>query len=1148
MAFLARIKKRARPPRRSRLAYLVLGPVWSMLHLALSAAGLAVVLLGLVYLRLTQGPIHLPAVAEVAARMFNEQSSRVRVQAGDFILTLGEQGEPSGLQFLDVRVENTEGAVLFAIPRLAASFGAGDLIAGRLWPQRIAVIGPEARFLLTADGQLRFGLGTEFAALSGGAGDSDAAELQFEAVERVIGGFVGDVEPAPEVSRLSRIDILDAALTYENEAAARIWRTRRADLRVFRLADGARVRLDVGLADASGDLAEDASEDGAALVVIAERRKGAGATRVTGRFDQLRPEHLAEQIDQMEWLRLFDAPLSGRLAATVHDGGTIEGLTGELDVGAGRILALGDDGQPIRRARLGFSYEPGLERMLVTRFDLESQALDARLSGFADLIRDGGGEVAGLAGQLEIAQIRLNLPAAFADPLSFDGGQIVARMALEPMRIDVGEAHLRRGDLVFDVTGTARLAEDVWHTDLRAGARNVTVEGLLAHWPVTAVPGVREWISKNITRADIGELVAQMRFIGREPELALDFAYSGLDSSYLEDMSPIRNARGRGALTLDSFHLLMDAGEVEPVAGAPVRLDGSEIEIPDLNAGSTPAVVTLRAAGPTASVLTLIDEEPLGLTRKLGLDPAVVEGNSEVIARLDFPLISALKLNDVEVSANAVLRDLRMPFVLPNGNSVDVAAGEVALDADISEMHFAGDASIDGRAMAIDWNEYYGRGKSNRAMTFRGNATPALLAKFNIGDRNFADGEAPMTLTLEQTGTPEYAFQVSADIGPARIEIPELGWTKPPGARGKLDAAGSFGDGGVRVDRFTLDTHDLVANGAVEFGGEGYIRSANVARAQYLGLADIGAEVRRGAGDAYLVKLTGSRVDLAVLDGLPDGPGGDRSEPIDMAFELDELTVTPRIVARPASGTYRRGTAFDRSAHLEGMADGRVAFAADYTRNGDEPGRLEVSSDQAGEFMAAANLFASARGGTLRMKAILAPDEATDMTGLANISDVTVHGTGTFTTILDQGGVTDAAVAAKESGGLYFDSVRLPFEYGGGRLLLDDATAKGKLLAIKTEGEVDENTGKIDLVGVISPAYALTGLLNNIPLLGTILSGGKDEGITAMTFSVGGTMQAPEISVNPLSLLAPGILRTVFSGRAERPNERFMQQLQREEN
>jgi len=58
-------------------------------------------------------------------------------------------------------------------------------------------------------------------------------------------------------------------------------------------------------------------------------------------------------------------------------------------------------------------------------------------------------------------------------------------------------------------------------------------------------------------------------FVGRKPELALDFAYSGLDATYLKDMTPIRNARGRGALTLDSFHLLMDAGEVEPLLETP---------------------------------------------------------------------------------------------------------------------------------------------------------------------------------------------------------------------------------------------------------------------------------------------------------------------------------------------------------------------------------------------------------------------------------------------------------------------------------------------------------------------------------------------------------------------------------------------------
>jgi hypothetical protein len=81
---------------------------------------------------------------------------------------------------------------------------------------------------------------------------------------------------------------------------------------------------------------------------------------------------------------------------------------------------------------------------------------------------------------------------------------------------------------------------------------------------------------------------------------------------------------------------------------------------------------------------------------------------------------------------------------------------------------------------------------------------------------------------------------------------------------------------------------------------------------------------------------------------------------------------------------------------------------------------------------------------------------------------------------------------------------------------------------------------------VISPAYALTGILDNIPLIGDILSGGKGEGIFAMTFTVRGTLDEPEISVNPLSLLAPGILRKVFSGRTQLPDEDFIEGLERE--
>jgi hypothetical protein len=103
--------------------------------------------------------------------------------------------------------------------------------------------------------------------------------------------------------------------------------------------------------------------------------------------------------------------------------------------------------------------------------------------------------------------------------------------------------------------------------------------------------------------------------------------------------------------------------------------------------------------------------------------------------------------------------------------------------------------------------------------------------------------------------------------------------------------------------------------------------------------------------------------------------------------------------------------------------------------------------------------------------------------------------------------------------------------------VLGNTTAKGTLLAVTLEGTVNETTDEVDLVGVISPAYALTGALDSIPLIGDILTGGKGEGILAMTFKVKGPVDDAKIKVNALSLLTPGILRNVFSSRGEPPDE-----------
>jgi hypothetical protein len=60
------------------------------------------------------------------------------------------------------------------------------------------------------------------------------------------------------------------------------------------------------------------------------------------------------------------------------------------------------------------------------------------------------------------------------------------------------------------------------------------------------------------------------------------------------------------------------------------------------------------------------------------------------------------------------------------------------------------------------------------------------------------------------------------------------------------------------------------------------------------------------------------------------------------------------------------------------------------------------------------------------------------------------------------------------------------------------------------------------------PIYGINSFLDNVPLIGDILTG-KSEGILGMPYQVSGSTNELELTVNPLGILAPGFLREIFS-------------------
>ncbi|KAB2831965.1 MAG: hypothetical protein F9K49_08905 [Caedimonadaceae bacterium] len=96
-------------------------------------------------------------------------------------------------------------------------------------------------------------------------------------------------------------------------------------------------------------------------------------------------------------------------------------------------------------------------------------------------------------------------------------------------------------------------------------------------------------------------------------------------------------------------------------------------------------------------------------------------------------------------------------------------------------------------------------------------------------------------------------------------------------------------------------------------------------------------------------------------------------------------------------------------------------------------------------------------------------------------------------------------------------------------MVITDGRAKGSSLGLTVSGSILTKTKELKLHGSVIPAYFLNTLIAKIPLLGEVITGGKDEGLFGVTYTITGFYEKPDINVNPLSAFAPGLIRKIFS-------------------
>ena len=227
---------------------------------------------------------------------------------------------------------------------------------------------------------------------------------------------------------------------------------------------------------------------------------------------------------------------------------------------------------------------------------------------------------------------------------------------------------------------------------------------------------------------------------------------------------------------------------------------------------------------------------------------------------------------------------------------------------------------------------------------------------------------------------------------------------------------------------------------------------------------------------------------------------------------------------------------------LSGMLSNAAQLSGDLVVEKGER-RVRLRTNNAGLLLKGLFGFTSIRGGKLNMVAALSPvptkqeladRRAPDYRGELTINDFTIVNQ-PFLTRLFSAGSLGGLIDLLGGNGIAVDRLQAPFSMHDGVLNIREARASGPSIGLTAQGYLDRRKDKIGLEGALAPIYGLNSVLGAIPLLGDVLVSQKGEGIIGMSYSVSGNADEPKISVNPLSVLTPGILRRIFEGTPEAP-------------
>jgi hypothetical protein len=1102
-----------------RLCFAVLGFGGGSLALALLA-------LGVVALRLAQGPIGLESLTPRIAQSLEERfGHRYSFTLGPTSLESGENGVTLGFEGIVIR--DRAGRTIVAAPKGDIGLDLLALATFDVKVKRLELVGLDLRLTMQPNGALSVEGANE-----PGAAIIDLPPLEAPVSEGAAGPTAG-APPPPFAARFGPpVWNLIEAITGQDQALDRLG-VKHGRLEVE---DGATHRK---IVFEQFDLSFDKSGAVAGLKMSAEGPAGRSSLAVEAQGVGLRSLSVEAHDVNLDDLLVasgrrlpFEAtmPISTKLKIDLAEDKSLASMEGRFGLGAGYFKLDNPDHEPflVDEVTGGLRWDSATQRFLVENVQLFAAETHVFFDG---VVTPPSAANPAWDADLNSTDTVLGGERPGEQPIVLAKAGFQARYFANEQRLTVDNFAISgagaNGSLKSEATMTS--AGPTLKVKLDMG--DTALVNIARLWPSFLVADVRNWCIQNLRG---GELVAASLSVDWDvPAMALALKKQAVPANSVHGEFSVRDAsfqllpgvpvmsgvEGGGVVTGHDIAMSAKRGFMDVSPGRRILATDIAFVVPDTSPKPlNPAQASAHLQGSADALADLISRDALKPFVGLPIDPASVKGEFDGKLVLDLKLGKTARPEDAVVHADGTLANFQVDKFLANEH---FEQGALTISEDAGALKISGE----GKLLGVPANVEIDKGANDEGgvqLSFMLDDAARAKHGINLG----AAVTGPMTFHVKAPLSQKSAADVEVDLSKTNIDNPVPGLVKPAGKPGKATFSAKSDAEGTTLNNIAIDAGGASIKGTAQLSSDGSFVAAKLSQVRFSPGDELKADIT--AADAGLkVSVRGAVLDSrpivkALLEqGTAVGAGKD----LDLDLKVNSVIGANKVALSQLEIGLSR-----REGELKQVkADARLG-AAPVSLRRDENGVLRMATSDAGGLVRFFNLYSHLEGGTLDL---LMRNVEGRQEGEAIVSNFVLRGEPALRQLVAAGQVP--APGAEPNSALKIDPDSAPFQKmtaqftrAAGRVDLRQAVIYDAQMGLTTQGFIDYARDHIDLNGTFVPAYQVNNLVTQIPFFGLLLGGGANEGMFGVNYRIAGPASAPILTVNPFSAMTPGFLRKIF--------------------